>query len=291
VTGFVIREELARGDDGIALSVRRWNPEMPDARGAVPHIILVHGWGDCSRRHSHVAASFARKGFGVTVFDLRGHGQSEGRCGDLPRYESMLSDLKAVSALVEGHPRIYVGFSFGGQIVVNFLAAHAPADLCGVALVSTWFRLKLVAPWYQLVLAHLARRLFPAHRQKTPITAEQLSRDAAWMEAQEHEALGQTHRYMSARAYFYAVEGGLRALEKGRESGALGGVPLFTAHGSADCITDPEGTLEFFESYRGLEKVNQVYHDWRHELQNELGREKFLDALTGWAESVAGIGG
>ncbi len=290
MSGVVIREEVARGDDGIALRVRRWDPETPRAHGALPHVIVVHGWGDCSRRHGHVAAAFASKGFGVTVFDLRGHGQSEGRRGDLPRYESMLSDLKAVSAGVEGHRRIYVGFSFGAQIVVNFLAAHAPVGLCGVALIATWFRLKLVAPWYQLLLAHLARRLFPAHRQKTPITAEQLSRDAVWLETQEREALGQTHRYMSARAYFYAVEGGLRALKCGGQFGALGGVPLFTAHGSADRITDPEGTIEFFESYRGAEKINQVYQDWRHELQNELGREKFLEALTDWAESVSGSG-
>ncbi len=283
----LIREEVVRGEDGIALRVRRLESQTAGPGGLLAHVILVHGWGDCSGRHLHVAKAFARKGFGVTVFDLRGHGYSEGRRGDLPRYESMLWDLKAISAGAEGLPLIYVGFSFGGQIVVNFLAAHPSEVLCGVALVSPWFRLKLVAPWYQLLLAHVARRLFPGHRQRTPIQAEQLSRDVAWLETQERETAGQTHRLMSARAYFYAVQGGLRALQSGSKPNALGGVPLYTAHGSADSITDPEATLEFFENYGGADKMNQVYRDWRHELQNELGRENFLAALTDWAVSTA----
>ena len=52
---------------------RRW--ELADASA---NLLLVHGLYEHSGRWDHVGSYFAARGYDVTMFDLRGHGETSG---------------------------------------------------------------------------------------------------------------------------------------------------------------------------------------------------------------------
>ena len=63
--------------DGLEMYARGWIPEeQPKAV-----VCLVHGLGEHVNRYNHVGEAFARAGYALQGFDLRGHGQSGGLRG------------------------------------------------------------------------------------------------------------------------------------------------------------------------------------------------------------------
>ncbi len=60
-------------------------------------IVLVHGLGEHSGRYRHWAEKFCGANIAFAAFDLRGHGQSEGRRGNIPSMDISLSDIGYLS--------------------------------------------------------------------------------------------------------------------------------------------------------------------------------------------------
>src|SRR2546428_5914194 len=83
-------EGLIPAGDGERLFARCWTP-----CGAVKaNIVLTHGMGEHSARYFHVGEFFAARGFRLCTYDLRGHGRSPGRRGDVGSYRVLLDDLQ-----------------------------------------------------------------------------------------------------------------------------------------------------------------------------------------------------
>jgi alpha-beta hydrolase superfamily lysophospholipase len=279
-------ESYLTASDGTRLRTRHFEPVVP-ASTTLPRVLILHGWGDCTERHLHVAAAFAARGFHGVLYDQRGHGLSGGRPGDFESYSQLTSDFHAVLATTAPHPVIVAAFSFGGQVALNALHATPVDRLAALALVSPWFRLSVRAPLHKLVLAHIGRLIVPGQTQTTPLTPDDLSSDGAWLTTLAERAGSQMHKLMSARAYFFALNSGLAAFNRANSATFLGGCPLFTAHGTADTVTDHTATLEFHTRYPAPMKSHFQYDGWRHELQNERHRKEFLDDLVNWSQRVA----
>ena len=115
-----LAEVAFRTADGVLLAAW-WRPGNRD--GAV---LLAHGWGGNREQMLPQARALARRGFGVLLFDLRGHGASEGRCGG---GEGEPLDVEAASGFLAGQPGVRwiaaVGYSLGG-VAVGLAAARDP---------------------------------------------------------------------------------------------------------------------------------------------------------------------
>src|SRR5438067_2431459 len=131
------RESWLETPDGVRLFVRCAGPEPEPMRASV---LLVHGMGEHSARYFHVAEHLVRRGYRVCALDLRGHGRSTGRRGDITRYEVLLDDLAlAWERLLpaDGAPSFLYGHSLGGQIALNFAVEKKPA-VAGAVITSPW---------------------------------------------------------------------------------------------------------------------------------------------------------
>jgi uncharacterized protein len=104
--------------DGVLL--RGWY--VPPQNGAA--IILVHGYGGARQHMLPEARILAGAGYGVLLFDLRGHGQSDEAQVTLGADEQR--DLVAALDLVSAQPGVKqigaVGFSLGGAVVAQVTA-------------------------------------------------------------------------------------------------------------------------------------------------------------------------
>lgn len=99
---------------------------IPSQNGAA--VILVHGYAGNRLGVMFHAELLAGQGYGVLLFDLRGHGDSEGS-GTFARDETMIEDCRAALAFLQARPELnpsriaILGVSMGGTMAVQGGAA------------------------------------------------------------------------------------------------------------------------------------------------------------------------
>ncbi len=121
--------------DGLHLAGTLVTPGGPAERA----VILVHGGGVTREEggfFTRLAAGLAEAGVASLRFDLRGHGESEGRQEELT-LSAILNDIRVALAYVRevtGAGRLsLVGQSFGGGIC-GYYAAKCPAEVACLVL-------------------------------------------------------------------------------------------------------------------------------------------------------------
>lgn len=93
------REERISDGSGLDITARYYQPPF----GGAPTIVIVHDWGARYQRWEDIAPRFQSLGFGVILFNLRGHGTrsnpwylfTDDDVRDLKRDVSLVSDYAA----------------------------------------------------------------------------------------------------------------------------------------------------------------------------------------------------
>lgn len=240
-------------------------------------VVLVHGLGEHSGRYEPVARVLAERGLRLCAWDLRGHGRSSGARGDAKRHEWLVDDLARVVEhfIGQGRPWFLLAHSFGGQLALRYLEEKQPR-CAGAVIAAPWLRLAFDPPWWKLVLARAAMRVWPAFAQKTGNVWERLSRDTAHLASLPDLEL--VHHHISARLYFAMREVG----EKVLADAARLRVPLLLLHGEDDPITCHRATRELWERAGSGDKTLRTYPGVRHEIHNDFGREQVLAEIADW---------
>lgn len=111
-------EKQLRTFDGLRLHLTILN------RGDFPWVVVTHGVGEHSGRHSYwLTDEF--KNYNVALYDLRGHGLSEGERGNVRDFDDYLKDLDSVTDFLVsecGMKEFYLfGHSMGGLITARWI--------------------------------------------------------------------------------------------------------------------------------------------------------------------------
>jgi len=263
--------------DGTRLFVRRSDPAPGASRGS---ILLTHGMGEHSGRYHHVVQRLNAAGVRVLTWDLRGHGRSEGRRGDIRRYDLLIDDLLEVWSLARSGPGpiFLYGHSLGGQITLNFAVRHRP-ETAGLVITSPWLRLAFAPSRWKLSLAWMAAHLRPSFTQETDVAPGRLSRDLDFLMAMPD--LDLIHHRMSARMFRALTAGARRA---SRDAAQLT-YPILLVHGSRDPVTSVSATEQLFGSLRSADKSLVIVPEALHETHNDLCRESVLSQITAWLDA------
>ncbi|MBB6551837.1 alpha/beta hydrolase [Nonomuraea rubra] len=111
---------------------------LPAGSGAVPCVVLCHGFSGTMDRLFDYAERFAAEGLAALVFDYRSFGESDGEPRRVPDIGGQLADVRAAVAFVRGHERVdpdrvlLWGNSLGGAHVIT-VAADDPRIAAVVA--------------------------------------------------------------------------------------------------------------------------------------------------------------
>ena len=263
--------------DGLRLAWYRWDPAV-SARGTV---CLGHGHGEHAGRYYHVAQAFVDAGFVFLAFDWRGHGRSEGKRGHAPSLASMLDDYGRLLALASVRPRFAYGHSLGGLLVLVRALAE-PAGISGVIATGPWIRLAFPAPRSKVWMGRALKGILPAMTVSTGLEQAALSRYAEVVAAYASDPL--VHDRLSFRLGIEILDEGQRLLAQADRVH----LPLLLMHGEADRIMDPAATREFSERAGSPDKTLRLWPGMFHEIHNEPGWEKVVEASTGWVAAHAG---
>jgi len=268
----ISRQWVHTARDGAQLFMRRSAPPEGAARGS---IVLTHGMGEHSGRYGHVVERLNAIGLNVLSWDLRGHGRSEGRRGDIQDYGLLVDDLLEVWSLAGPGPVFLYGHSLGGQITLNFALRHRPAA-AGLIITSPWLRLAFTPPRWKLWLASIAARVWPSFTQDTDMTPFRLSRDLDFLMAMPDPRL--MHHRMSARMFTALTDAALRA---SRDAVALP-YPMLLVHGGNDPVTSVSATKQFFRALNSADKSLIIVPKALHETHNDLCRDSVLGQIADW---------
>lgn len=126
--------EILPARDGTPLAVRRYGD------GAGTAVVALHGMfldGSCFHP---MAMALGHAGASVYVPDLRGHGASAGRRGDVDHVGQLEEDLADLLLLVrDRHPGatvVLLGHSSGGALAVRYAGSRRDAGIRGYALLA-----------------------------------------------------------------------------------------------------------------------------------------------------------
>jgi pimeloyl-ACP methyl ester carboxylesterase len=110
---------------GLRYHVQRWGPDSPaDAAGALPPLVLVHGWMDVAESYQFMVDAFSEAfatGRSVIAPDWRGFGQTDAGTTDNFWFPDYLADLDfLLDHCCPGQPVDLVGHSMGGNIAMTY---------------------------------------------------------------------------------------------------------------------------------------------------------------------------
>lgn len=262
--------------DGATLHTREWQ----SAGAPWLHLVLVHGIGEHSGRYEPFGRQLAEAGITVHAFDLRGHGASSGRRGDIERWTDFTGDVGTMvdraRAGATGEPVALMGHSMGGLIALD-------AVLSGVAtpglLVLSSPAIGDGLPAWQHVVAPLMARVWPTLALSNGWSPAALSRDPAVGAAVAADPAQLKKATVRLGAFGFAAQD--------RVAASLGELrlPTLVTHGGADTLVPP-ATTEALGQLSGV--TRRLYPELRHEtLFEPEGPEVTADIVAWLRQAVA----
>ncbi|CAI0400414.1 unnamed protein product [Linum tenue] len=264
----------ARGD---TIFTQSWFPASGEIRGVV---ILMHGLNE--HRYNEFAKQLNHNGFKVYGMDWIGHGGSDGLHAYVPCLDYAVSDLKSfldkVIAENPGLPCFCFGHSTGGAIVLKAaLDPKVEASLAGMVLTSPAVGVQPSHPIF-VVLAPVFSALLPrfqisaANKKGMPV-----SRDADALIAKYSDPLVYTGSIRVRTGYEI-----LRSSTYLQQNLNRFNVPFLVLHGSADTVTDPEGSRKFYNEASSTDKTIKLLDGYLHDLLFEPERQDIMDCIIEW---------
>jgi acylglycerol lipase len=264
------------GVDGVKIFTREWQP-AGEPRGVV---VISHGLNAHSGLYEWAAQQFTANGLAVYALDHRGRGRSEGERFFVKKFAEWSEDLASFIDIVKqrepGLPVFLLGHSAGGVIACVYALEHQ-GEIAG--LICEDFAYQVPAPDIALAIvkgvSHVAPR---AHVLK--LKNEDFSRDPAVVAALNADPLIANESQPSETVAELA-----RADELLKKSFRLITLPLLILHGTADKVTKPSGSKEFYENAGSSDKTLKLYEGHFHDLLADVGKQQVIADIQAWIDA------
>lgn len=244
-------------------------------------VFIVHGLGEHLGRYGYVTNTL--KDYNLFLLDLRGHGKSGGKRGHVMRFDEYLDDVDALrnemKTLVHGKTFV-LGHSMGGLIALRY-ALYRPQGLSGVVSSGPLLGVNVKVPKIKDLIGRLVANIAPGLSMSNEIDTAKLSHDKAVVDAYNNDPL--VHAKVSARWYVELV----KAMEDTHANAGKLTMPCLIMHGSADALTNPQSSRQFYENAGSKDKTYKLYEGYYHEIFNEVDKQKPLSDLLEWINKRA----
>lgn len=268
--------------DGIELPLYRW-PAVGAPRAT---IALLHGLAEHAGRYEAFAERLNAAGITLLAVDLRGHGRAPGKRAWVERFDDYLRDADALLrvAAKSRAPVFLMGHSMGGAIAALHAVERKTGSgrpVSGLVLSSPALAPGRDVPRWMLALSQFISRVWPGF-PAMKIDAALLSRNPAVVEANRNDPLVH-HGPIPARTGAQILLA-MQRIEQGR-AGLR--VPLLIYHGTADKLTEPEGSRTFAQHAGSPDKTLKLHEGNYHETMNDLDRDRVISELIAWIQARA----
>jgi len=264
------KQRFFKNKEGLLIHTRTYKPPRKSrVRGVA---FLIHGFMEHSGRYAHVIESLNNTGLIVHTLDHQGHGQSQGERAHVRHFQSYVDDLlQLVRSLSSERPnlkRFLIAHSMGG-LVATGAASLAPELFDGLVLCGPWLDLddetKRQRP-FLFPLLRIVNRILPKLVISPGIPAENICSDPRIVAQYLDDPLNCADTGVRARLLVSVVDyqDKLRSDKYVKIS-----MPLLVMHGTADKLTNPQGSKDLYSMCPSVDKTLKLFPDYSHELLNE----------------------
>src|SRR5215813_37274 len=264
-----------KGVDGLKIFTREWQ-----AAGKPRAVVVIsHGFNAHSGQYEWVAQQFGSKGLAVYALDHRGRGRSEGERFFVKNFSDYTGDLATfidtVKAREPGLPVFLLGHSAGGVIACGYTLEHQN-DIAG--LICEDFAYQVPAPNIALKILEGVAYVAP-HAHVFKLKNEDFSRDPKHVAELNADPLI-TNESQASETIVEMV----RADELLKKSFGKFTLPLLILHGTADKVTKPSGSKEFYEKAGSSDKTLKLYEGYFHDLLADLRKQQVMADIQAWID-------
>lgn len=271
-----MNEGSFEGVGGVEIFTREWRP-AGEPRGVV---VISHGLNAHSGLYEWAAQQLTAHGLAVHALDHRGRGRSGGERFFVKKFSDWTTDLATfidiVKAREPGLPVFLLGHSAGGVIACAYALEHQD-ELAG--LICEDFAYQVPAPDVALALIKGLSYVAP-HAHVLKLKNEDFSRDPAVVAALNADPLIAGESQPSE-----TVAELVRADELLRNSFQRLTLPLLILHGTADKVTKPSGSAEFYERAGSTDKTLRLYAGHFHDLLADVGKDHVMADIKEWIDA------
>jgi len=251
--------------------------------GSPVWIIVTHGVGEHGRRHEHLDKMFSQY-FNICTYDLRGHGKSEGKRGNVNQFSDFVEDLHSVIKYLQSDYKlkrfILIGHSMGGLVTSSYMQKRVEKDLypekvvlsspatAGPGALGDFFRIVPSSVNNALAALPISMRI------QGLLDIKKLSHDIRIYEEYIKDPLNvlKVHTHLFFEVLKEAKDVFSRPLRITCD--------LYVAIGTEDCLVNAPYCIEYFKT---VEKQARLYvsEGAYHELHNEIEKYSapFFDFL------------
>ncbi|AQQ53689.1 alpha/beta hydrolase [Planococcus lenghuensis] len=302
-------EEFLEMDDGHKVYMVTWIPKSP-----IGHVHLLHGMAEHIGRFDDFARFLARQGYAVTGHDQRGHGRTAKRNGKLGfiaeqnGFERLVQDARQIvlagQEKLDKLPFILFGHSMGSYVARRYIQLYSDS-VERVVLSGSGGNVKYQGHVARGYAKSMARTFGPQDRNHllTSVMFGQfnaqfpeadagfgwLSRDPEVVQSYIADPLC---GFIPTNQFFVDLFDGIFIIHNPREVRKVrSGLPIFFVSGSADPVGNlGEGVFMAAKQLAdaGAEDVTVFLGEGaRHELLNELHRERYYEIIADWMKRDA----
>lgn len=274
-------ESTFEGARGLQLFSQAWRPVGEEPLAAV---VVVHGLRDHSTRYAELAEHLVGQGFAVHAFDLRGHGKSGGVRVHVDSFEEYLTDLglflERVRGQEGGKPVFLFGHSMGGAIVTLFTLERKP-DIRGLLLSAPALKPGEKVSKALIATTKVIGGVLP-NLKVLELDPKQFSRDPAVVRENETDPL--IYQKGGPARTASRLLGALNTISERMEEVST---PVLVMHGTADTVTNPEGSKDLVKRASSQDKTLKLYDGLYHDLLHEPEKAQVLGDVAQWLRERA----
>ena len=260
---------------GGRIFTRRWEQKCaPQA-----NLVICPGFNAHSGQYNRAAEEFAARGFAVSAVDLRGRGKSDGERFYAENIGDYVSDLSlAIESARDRHPNLALylfGHSAGGVTAASYALDHQDRI---TGLICEDFAFRVFAPDFALKLIEGASHIAP-HAHVLKLKMKDFSRDPKWVAQLSADPLTKDENQPVETVAALA-----RAAERLEREFSRITLPVLIIHGTADKVTRPDGSEQFYREAGSSDKTLKLYEGSYHDPLNDLDREQVRDDIVAWID-------
>jgi alpha-beta hydrolase superfamily lysophospholipase len=235
-------------------------------------LCITHGQGEYSGSYHRLIKALEPLNLRILLWDMYGHGKSQGKRGTVPDFEVFVEDQAAFLELSKQHnpskgPVFTLGHSLGALVLTKCLLMNKNISPTAVVLSAPFFGLGLKVPLIKDLAALALGKIFPSVTLGNEIPDSSLTRDPEVLEEYSKDMF--RHHRISPTVYL----GSLAAHRYVQTRASEFRHNLLMQIPEIDPVVSSAESIRFFENSGSENKTLKVYPDRKHEIYNDLERE------------------
>jgi len=243
-------------------------------------VIIVHGLTEHKGRYEDFIQELMANNMSVFAVDLRGHGESFGKRGDVKKFTDYLTDLNSFVCYIKGkYPELKLtlfGHSLGGLISSGYAATYGGVDL-----------LVLSSPYLSACPKRVRHFRFIPYKlcgfirlKKTHSESKSISEISI-----SDKLYG---KYFTLRLAGVMIRQGL-AYAKSRYKDIK--MPVLIIGGKLDAVVNSEVFSEALEEFGSKNKTLKIYENKKHRMVQNEDKDKIIYDIINWINQNENSGG